>query len=82
MSDDGPDNLVLRFLRGIDTKVDALRDDNRDIKQRLSAVESGLNAVRRDMIALSEADAREQASIDRFADRIERIENRLSLRDI
>ena len=82
MSDDGPDNLVLRFLRGIDTKVDALRDDNRDIKQRLSAVESGLTAVRRDMIALSEADAREQASIDRFADRIERIENRLSLRDI
>ena len=82
MSEEGSDSLILRYLRGIDGKVDALRDDKHDIKARLSAVERGLNAVRRNIVALSEADAREQASIDRFAERIERIENRLSFPDI
>jgi outer membrane murein-binding lipoprotein Lpp len=81
MSDEGPDSIVLRYLRGIDTKVDALRDDVRDLKARITAVEHGLNAVRRDLVALAEADARQQASTDRLGDRIERIENRLSLRD-
>ena len=81
MSEEGPDNLVLRFLRGIDAKVEGLRDDMRDVKARVSAVESGLNAIRRDLVALAEADARQQVSVDRFGAHIERIENRLSLRD-
>lgn len=81
MTDEGPDSLVLRYLRGIDTKVDALRDEVRDLKSRLSAVETGLNAVRRDLVTLAEADAREQASIDRMSDRLERVERRLDLKE-
>jgi len=81
MSDEGPDSIVLRYLRGIDAKVDALRDDIRDLKARTMAVENGLNAVRRDLVSLAEADARQQASTDRLSDRIERIERRLDLRE-
>ena len=78
---DEPDNLVLRYLRGLDTKFDAMREDMRDVKIRLAAVEVGLNGVRRDIVGLSEADARMQVFIDRLSDRMERIENRLSLRE-
>jgi archaellum component FlaC len=70
MTDDGPDNLVLRYLRRIDEKVDRLGERIDDLTVRVTAVEVGLNAVRRDLVNLFEADAR-----------LERIEQRLDLRD-
>jgi hypothetical protein len=81
MTDDGPDNLVLRYLRRLDENVALMRDDMRDVKLRLTAVEVGLNAVRRDLVNLFEADARLQVSVDRQGARLERIEQRLDLRD-
>ena len=42
---DGPDNLILQYLRRIDAKVDRLADDVHDIKVRLTAVEEGLVVV-------------------------------------
>jgi archaellum component FlaC len=53
--------------------------DFADLKERLTAVELGLAAVRKDVGALTEADARMQASIDRLSDRVTRIERRLDL---
>ncbi len=79
MSDDGPDNLVLRYLRRIDEKVDRLGDRMDDLTGRLTAVEVGLNAVRRDLVSLYEADARLQVSVDRQSARLDRIEQRLNL---
>jgi predicted nucleic acid-binding Zn-ribbon protein len=81
MTDDGPDNLVLRYLRRIDEKVDRLGERMDDVTGRLTAVEVGLNAVRRDLVNLFEADARLQVSVDRQGARLERIEQRLDLRD-
>jgi len=40
---------------------------------------TGLNAVRRDIVALSEDNARQQAVADRMGGRLERIETRLTL---
>ena len=34
-----PDNLVLRYLRRIDEKVDRLTEDVHDLKQRVTDVE-------------------------------------------
>jgi len=79
MTDEGPDHIVLRYLRNIDGKVDALRQDMRDVKLRLSGVEGALNAVRRDILALSEDNARQQVANDHLDERIERIETRLNL---
>ena len=64
---DGPDNLVLQFLRRIDAKVDRLGDDMHDVKLRLTGVEEGLVGVQR--------------RIDRLESRVDRIERRLDLVD-
>lgn len=69
-----PENLVLAYLRRIDEKVDRLRDDVRELK-------TGLNGVRRDLIALAEADARLELMVDRQGERLDKIERRLDLRD-
>ena len=62
-----PDNLMLVYLRRIDEKVDCLRDDVRDVKGRMAAVDENLAGVHR--------------RIDRVELRIERIERRLDLAD-
>jgi hypothetical protein len=69
-----PDNLVLVMLRRLDAKVDALGEDMRDLKARMTAVE--------DMFAfLVKAITNMQHAIDRHGDRLERIEKRLGLID-
>jgi predicted nucleic acid-binding Zn-ribbon protein len=67
-----PEDLVLRYLRRIDEKVDSLRDDMRDVKQRLTSLEG--------QVALLHGDyARQSERIDRVELRLERIERRLNL---
>jgi hypothetical protein len=81
MTDDGPDKLVHRYLRRLDENVTLMREDLRDVKLRLTAVEVGLDTVRRDLVSLYEGDARLQVSVERQGARLERIEQRLGLRD-
>jgi chromosome segregation ATPase len=73
------DNLVLEHLRHIRATVDATREDLRDLKQRVSAVEVGLAAARCELASLAEADAHLAARTDRRSERIERVERRLDL---
>src|SRR6185437_2019853 len=72
-------DLILDQLRAIRGGIDGLREDLREVKGRLTAVELGLASVRREIAALAEADAHLSARIDRFSDRLERIERRLEL---
>jgi hypothetical protein len=81
MTDDVPKNLVLRYLRRIDDKVDLLGERMDDFAVRLSAVEVGLNGVRRDLVSLYEAGVRLQVSFDRQGARLDRIERRLNLNE-
>lgn len=75
------ENLVLEHLRALRAGQDRIENELRDLKGRVSAVENGLNGVRRDLVALAEADARLQVAMDRFGERVDRIERRLELRD-
>ena len=75
------ENLVLEHLRALRAGQDRIESELRDLKERVSAVETGLNGVRRDLVALAEADARLQVTIDRLGDRADRIEKRLELRE-
>ena len=75
------ENLVLEHLRALRAGQDRIESELRDLKERVSAVETGLNGVRRDLVALAEADARLQVTIDRLGDRVDRIEKRLELRE-
>ncbi|MDP2763325.1 MAG: hypothetical protein Q8O54_00635, partial [Brevundimonas sp.] len=45
---DDPDNLVLVYLRRIDAKVDAIAQDIRELKERVSSLEVAVASVRRD----------------------------------
>ena len=71
---DEPDNLVVRYLRRLDEKVDRLLDDMREVKQRLSSVEVSVAHLHGDFAAQS-------GRIDRLENRLDRIEHRLDLRD-
>jgi DNA repair ATPase RecN len=62
---DGPDSLVLRFIRQVDAKLDRVIDDLGDIKVRVTNVEENLAALNR--------------RADRMDLRMERIERRLNL---
>ncbi len=75
------ENLILEHLRALRAGQDRIESELRDLKERVSAVETGLNGVRRDLVALAEADARLQVTIDRLGDRVDRIEKRLELRE-
>lgn len=68
---DAPDNLILVYVRRIDAKVDLLGENVRDLKEQVSAVEVGLNGVRRDLVLLAEADARQQVRIDSHGNRLD-----------
>lgn len=69
-------NLILEILKKIQHDLGQLKDDVRDIKMRLSTLES---ETRHGFFYAAESSARQQVSIDRMAERIERIENRLDL---
>ena len=78
---DNTEHLVLEHLWHIRGRVDLIADDMKEVKHGLSALESSLSLVRREIIVGDEAGARQQVSIDRIMDRLERIENRLELRN-
>ena len=64
---DEPDNLGLAYLRRVDTKVDRIIEDVRDLEIRMTAVDEALAGVNR--------------RIDRLELRVERIEPGLDLVD-
>ncbi len=53
-----PENLVLGYLRRIDSKVDAMAQDIRELKERVSPVDIAVASVRRDIAVLGQTDAR------------------------
>ena len=77
------ENLVLEQLRLLRNDVQSFRVDllaeTADIKHRLSVVEAAVWSVRRDTVSTDTELARHQAIMDRFAQRLERIERRLEL---
>ena len=82
---DNVENLILEHLRGLRNQVDTLqseiRTEFRDVKQRLSHLETLTVGLKRDGVeALSES-TRQQHELDRLKERIERIEKRLEVTD-
>jgi len=74
---DNTEKLVLEHLRHIRGHIDLIADDIKELKHRLSTLESCLSLVRRDIIIGDKTGARQQVSIDRIMDRLEKIEQRL-----
>ena len=70
------ESIVLEHLRHIRGVVDGLRDDMREVKQRVGALETGFAQV---TVRLAEMPNRIDRLPDRLSDRVERIERRLEL---
>ena len=69
------DNIVLEHLRHIRGAVDLVRDDMREVKQMVGALETEVAQVN---VRLAEVSNR----IDRLSNRVERIEQRLNLAEV
>ncbi len=63
-----PEDLVLTYLRRIDTKVDGLRADMVEVKQSIGCLEEQYASISR--------------RVDRIGDDVERIRTRLDLVDV
>jgi hypothetical protein len=72
--------LILEHLRAIRADVVAVKEDAREIKQRLTSLETGVAGLRRDHSNLYGDIADQYARYDRLAEPVERIERRLELR--
>ena len=71
---DNVENLIIEHLKPIRGRVDRIAEDMTDVKLRLTSLESAMVHVKREVTSGDETDARQQVSLDRLADRIERIE--------
>jgi predicted nucleic acid-binding Zn-ribbon protein len=80
---DNVENLVLEQLRAIRNQIETLQTETRagfhEVKHRLTSVETGIAGLRRDGVGTQEEVYRQQATIDRLTERMERIEKRLEL---
>jgi tetrahydromethanopterin S-methyltransferase subunit G len=75
------DNLVLEHLKHIRGRVDHISEDVTELKHRLVAIERGQAKGLREYADLYGDQARQQASMDRINERLDRIERRLELAD-
>jgi septal ring factor EnvC (AmiA/AmiB activator) len=71
---DDSNNLVLEHLRVIRTDLGEVRDDVREVKQRLTSLEVSVATVHGDF-------AGQSGQIDRVESGLKRIEHRLDLRN-
>jgi outer membrane murein-binding lipoprotein Lpp len=69
---DGPDSLILVYLRRIDEKLDRLMASVADLSHRVTSLESKVALLHGDFAAQSER-------IDRIEARLDRIERRLEI---
>jgi hypothetical protein len=74
-----PENPMPTFLRRIDAKLEVVRADVSDLKERVTALELGQAKLAEAVAHLAEAAARINARLDRIDLRLDRIERRLDL---
>ena len=76
-------NLLLEHLKALRNELREFRNEfhseTENLKQRMSALETAMINVKREVNAGDETDARHQVQIDQLVERIRRIEKRLDL---
>ncbi len=72
-------DLALEHLKRIQASLANLETGQGEMRQRLSALETGIAGIRRDLALLAETDAHMAARLDSQGDRLARIERRLDI---
>ncbi len=77
------DNLVLGHLKSLRNELRDFRNEfhteTENLKHRMSALETAMINVKREVTAGDETDARHQVQLDQIVERIRRLEKRLEL---
>lgn len=80
---DNVENLILEHLRALRSEIQTLRSEMhaefKDLKMRVSSVESSMVAVKHETADIRGDYVRQQVSIDNLVERVQRIEKRLEL---
>ena len=76
---DNVENLMLEHLKRFPATLDNIQYDIRELKLRQSETHTAVLALRRDQLGDAELTAHMQVQMDRFGDRLDRIERRLEL---
>lgn len=76
---DQTENLVLELLRAVRAELAVVKEDVREVKNRLANLELGQGTILQHMGHLASSQAQLQISFDKVDRRVERIETRLSL---
>lgn len=76
---DNIENLILEHLKAIRAEVASVKTDTREIRSRISSMESSLARVTRDESANYSEIIDNRHTMDKLKERIERIERRLEL---
>jgi phage shock protein A len=74
MSDE-PDNIVLRYLRRIDERLDRVDTSLQNLIARIGSVEEQVAGLRKDFVRL-------EVRVDQMDDCMKRMERRLDLTDV
>ena len=78
---DNIENSVIEHLKALRSELKEFRNkhdaDMADIKHRLTSLERGMAAVKRDASDYYEGQVGQQITIDRLSERLDRIERRL-----
>jgi hypothetical protein len=75
------ENLALELVRAIRTEQSVMKEDSREVKNRLAHLELGQGTILQHRGHLASSLAQQQISFDKMGRRVGRIENRLSLAD-
>lgn len=70
---------VLEHLRGLHGDMTAMRDDIREIKRRVAGLEQATAGHRSEAASTLGEQVRQQATLDKITERIERIEKQLEI---
>ena len=73
------ENLMLEHMKKIQGELTGIRQDNAEIKTRLSSIESGIARITRDEAGNYGEIIENRHMFDRLADRVEKIERRLEI---
>ncbi len=73
------ENLMLEHLKKIQCELTGIRQDNAEIKSRLSSIESGIARITRDEAGNYGEIIENRHMYDKLAERVERIEKRLEI---
>jgi hypothetical protein len=77
------DNLVLEHLKALRNELKDFRrlheEDISDLKHRITSLDRSMATIKRDAVGVFEDQSRQQAGLDRLAERLDRIERRLEI---